>query len=79
MDDVLANVLPTVYDYKEKVALEEVEEAKDVMKEYRIDKADPGRKVITWEKSVQCKRRSQIIKDIRMINKGKFGIVSGGQ
>lgn len=71
MENVEPALLQQNFDYHEKGEMEAREEARDAMKEYRIDKCDPSRPVIKWEKSVQTKRKNEIVRQIRMINIGK--------
>jgi hypothetical protein len=53
------------------VEKEDAEEAKDVTFEFKRQRMDPMRPVIKWERSVNLKKRNELAKRTRMINRGK--------
>ena len=38
---------------------------------FKLERMDPRRPIINWERSVNAKRRNELSRKTRMINKGK--------
>ena len=51
-------------------------EAKEVTMEFKLERMDPRRPIIVWEKSVNTRKRNELAKKTRMINRGKDLIIN---
>ena len=71
LENVEATLLPKLYDYKELAERNDTQEAREVTMDFKRQRMDPRRPVIQWEKSVNTKRRNELARMTRMINKGK--------
>lgn len=59
------------FNYREVTLREQDRESEEVTKEFRKTRMDTGRPEIGWERAINIKRRQRIIKEIKMVNKGK--------
>ena len=64
-------LMQKVFDYKEHTQLQQDRESEEVTKEFRKSRLDTGRPEIGWERAINIKKRQRIIKEIKMVNKGK--------
>ena len=64
-------MLGHILDYKENILNEEEMEAKEVTIEFKKDTLDPTRPIVQWEKTLNAKKRNELGRKSRMINKGK--------
>ena len=71
MENVEGQLLPKIYDYKEIADKEDEQEAREVTMDFKRERMDPRRPIIQWERSVNTKKRNELAKKTRMINKGK--------
>ena len=63
--------MPQIYDYREIIEQEQLEEAHEVAFEFKSERMDPRRPILAWEQSVNIKRRNNLVRKTRLINKGK--------
>ena len=71
LENVEGQLLPKIYDYKEIADKEDEQEAREVTMDFKRERMDPRRPIIQWERSVNTKKRNELAKKTRMINKGK--------
>jgi hypothetical protein len=71
LENIEGQLLSKIYDYKEAATKEETEEAREVAIKFKLERMDPRRPIIQWEKSVNTRRRNELSRKTRMINKGK--------
>ena len=64
-------MLGHILDYKENILNEEEQEAKEVTIEFKKDTLDPSRPIVQWERVLNVKKRNELGRKTRMINKGK--------
>ena len=64
-------MLGHILDYKENILNEEEKEAKEVTIEFKKDTLDPSRPIVQWERVLNVKKRTELGRRTRMINKGK--------
>jgi hypothetical protein len=69
--------LPKIYDYREAAYKEESQEAREVTMKFKLERMDPRRPIIKWERSMNNKIRNELSKKTRMINKGKDAGIAG--
>ena len=71
LENVEGQLLPKIYDYKEIADKEDEKEAREVTMDFKRERMDPRRPIIQWERSVNTKKRNELARKTRMINKGK--------
>ena len=64
-------LLRKVFKDKEDTEKTQYQESKEVTKEYKRQRMDTCRPEIGWEMAINIKKRQKIIKEIKMVNKGK--------
>ena len=64
-------LMKKVFNYREITQLQQDRESKEVTKEYKKQRMDTCRPEIGWEMAINIKKRQKIIKEIKMVNKGK--------
>lgn len=64
-------LMQKVFNYREITQLQQDRESKEVTKEFRKSRMDTGRPEIGWERAINIKKRQNVIKEIKMVNKGK--------
>lgn len=68
LENVEAQLLERVYDYKEQEDREQEEQAKEVTFEFKQERMDPRRPLIKWERVIATKKRNEIAKQTKMIS-----------
>lgn len=71
LEGIAPEVLGHILDYKENILNEEEQEAKEVTIEFKKDTLDPSRPIVQWERTLNVKKRNELNRKTRMINKGK--------
>jgi predicted pyridoxine 5'-phosphate oxidase superfamily flavin-nucleotide-binding protein len=64
-------VLGHVLEYQENILNEEEQEAKEATIEFKKDTLDPSRPIVAWEKALNMRKRNELNRKTRMINKGR--------
>ena len=63
--------MPQIYEYREAIERQQHQEAQDVAYQFKIERMNLKRPIIGWENKANIKRRNDLMRKTKLINKGK--------